>query len=164
MKQKRGGKFLFEGKFSWIKFGIFEENDREESKEQSILMENEDIFHSTSELEVEEIHDSPTACVADKHDFQKANESKSTRDDDEDDLYDDVEFLKEIDFTGISDDIPTNIEFDLGDENFGSFPGIPSSRVTKVDEVSSSATKTRDKGNVLKILLSTSKPLEVASS
>nr|KAJ0210240.1 hypothetical protein LSAT_V11C400209620 [Lactuca sativa] len=77
---------------------------------------------------------------------------------DDDDFYDDVEFLKEIDFTGINDDIPTNIEFDLCDENFDS------RRVNKVDEVVSSVTKTRDKGNVLNILLSTSKPLEVASS
>nr|KAJ0212549.1 hypothetical protein LSAT_V11C400209630 [Lactuca sativa] len=123
-------------------------------------MENEDIFHSPSEPEVEEIHDSPTAYVADEHDLQNANESKSTRKDDDDDFYDDVEFLKEIDFTGINDNIPTNTEFDLSDENFD----IPSSRVNKVDEVVSSATKTRDEGNVLKILLSTSKPLEVASS
>ena len=109
MKQKRGGKFVFEGKFPLIKFGIFKENDREESEEQSMPMENEDIFHSPSEPEVEEIHDSPTACVADENDLQKANESKSSREDDDDDLYEDVEFLKEIDFTGINDDIPTNI-------------------------------------------------------
>ncbi|CAI9277536.1 unnamed protein product [Lactuca saligna] len=165
MKQKRGGKFVFEGKFPLIKFGIFKENDREELEEQSIPMQNEDVFHSPSEPEVEEIHDSPTACGADEHDLQKANESKSTReDDDDDDLYDDLEFLKEIDFTGINDDIPTNIEFDLGDENFDPFLEIPNSRVNKVNEVASLATKTRDEGNVLKILLSTSKPFEVAPS
>ncbi|CAI9260921.1 unnamed protein product [Lactuca saligna] len=124
-------------------------------------METEDIFHSTSEPEVEEIHDSSTAFVADEHDFQKTNESKSAQEDDDADLYDDVEFLKEFDFTGISDNILTNIEFDHGDEDFGYFPGIPSSCVSKVDEVAASATKTRDEGNVLKILLSISKPLEV---
>ncbi|CAI9272871.1 unnamed protein product [Lactuca saligna] len=129
-----------------------------------MLMENEDIFHSPSELEVEKIHDSPTNCVADEHDLQKANEPKSSREDDDDDLYDDVEFLKEIDFTGINDDIPTNIEFDLGDEDFDPFLDIPNSGVNKVNELASLATKTRDEGNVLKILLSTSKPLEVAPS
>ncbi|CAI9303199.1 unnamed protein product [Lactuca saligna] len=157
MKQKRGGKFVFEGKFPLIKFGIFKENDREESEEQSILMENEDFFHSHSEPEVEEIHDSPITCVADEHDPQKENESKSTQEDDDDDVYDDVEFLKEIDIRGINDDIPTNIEFDFGNENFDPFLEIPSSCVNKVNEVSSLATKNRDEGNVLKILLSTLK-------
>ncbi|CAI9296806.1 unnamed protein product [Lactuca saligna] len=127
-------------------------------------MENEDISHSPFEPEVKEIHDSPTTYVADEHDNQKANESKSSREDDDDDLYDDVEFLKEIDFTGINDDIPTNIEFDLGDEDFDPFLDIPSSRVNKVNDVASLATKTRDEGNFLKILLSSSKPLEVATS
>ncbi|CAI9295065.1 unnamed protein product [Lactuca saligna] len=97
-------------------------------------------------------------------DTSKTNESKSSREDDDDDLYDDVEFLKEIDFTEINDDIPTNIEFDLGDEDFDPFLDIPSSRVNKVNKVASLATKTRDEGNVLKILLSTSNPLEVAQS
>ncbi|CAI9285491.1 unnamed protein product [Lactuca saligna] len=129
-----------------------------------MLMENEDIHHSPSEPEVEEIHHSPTACVADEHDYQKANDSKSSRGDDDDDLYEDVEFLKEIDFTGINDDIPTNIEFDFGDEDFDPFLDIPNSRVNKVNEVASLATKTRDEGNFLKILLSTSKPLEITTS
>ncbi|CAI9292063.1 unnamed protein product [Lactuca saligna] len=162
MKQKRGGKFVFEGKFPLIKFGIFAENDREESEEQSILMESEDIFHSTSEPEIEEVHDSPSAAVAEEHDHQKEDETQSAQDDD-DDLYGDVEFLKEIDFTGISDDILTNIEFDLDDEEFGPFPGIPRGCTNKVNEVTSLATKTRVEGNTLKILLSTSKPLQVTS-
>ncbi|CAI9290633.1 unnamed protein product [Lactuca saligna] len=126
-------------------------------------MESEDIFHSTSALEIEEVHDSPPAVVAKEHDHQKEDETHSAQDDD-DDLYGDVEFLKEINFTGISDDIPTNIEFDLDDEEFGPFLGIPSSCPNKVDEVASLATKTRDEGNTLKILLFTSKPLEVTSS
>ncbi|CAI9293704.1 unnamed protein product [Lactuca saligna] len=163
MKQKRGGKFVFEGKFPLIKFGIFKEDVREESADQSMTMENEDIHHSHSDPEVEEIHHSPTTCVADEHDYQKANDSKSSRGDDDDDLYEDVEFLKEIDFTGINDDIPTNIEFDFDDEDFDPFLDIPSSRVNKVNEVASLATKTRDEGNFLKILLSTSKPLETTS-
>ncbi|CAI9261475.1 unnamed protein product [Lactuca saligna] len=140
------------------------EDVREESDEQSMPMENEYIFHSPSEPEVEEIHDSPTTYVADEHDNQKANDSKSSREDDDDDLYEDVEFLKEMDFTGINDDIPTNIEFDFGDEDFDPFLDIPSNRVNKVNEVAPLATKTRDEGNFLKILLSTSKPLEVATS
>ncbi|KAL7597552.1 hypothetical protein Lser_V15G22580 [Lactuca serriola] len=164
MKQKRGGKFVFEGKFPLIKFGIFKEDDREESEDQSVPIENEDIHHSPSEPEVEDIHHSPTACVADEHDYQKANDSKSSRGDDDDNLYDDEEFLKEIDFTGFNDDIPTNIEFDLGDEDFDCLLNIPSSRANKVNEVASLATKTRDEGNFLKILLSTSKPLEVSTS
>nr|KAJ0219910.1 hypothetical protein LSAT_V11C200051170 [Lactuca sativa] len=124
----------------------------------------DDIVHSTSEPEAEEIHDSPTAIVAEEHDYQKEDETLSAQEEDDDDLYGDVEFLKEIDFTGISDDILINIEFDLDDEEFGPFPGIPTSCLNKVDEVASSATKTRDEGNVLKILLSTSKLMEVASS
>ncbi|CAI9271279.1 unnamed protein product [Lactuca saligna] len=89
-------------------------------------MESEDIFHSTSEPEIEEVNDSPSTIVAEEHDHHKEDETQSAQDDD-DDLYGDVEFLKEIDFTGISDDILTNIEFDLDDEEFGPFPGIPSS-------------------------------------
>ncbi|CAI9304503.1 unnamed protein product [Lactuca saligna] len=127
-------------------------------------MESEDIVHSTTEPEIEEVHVSPTAAVAEEHDYQKEDETLSAQEDDDDDLYGDVEFLKEIDFTGISDDIPTNIEFDLNDEYFGPFPGIPSSCLNKFDEVASSATKIREEGNVLKNFLSTSKPMEVASS
>ncbi|CAI9290530.1 unnamed protein product [Lactuca saligna] len=164
MKQKRGGKFVFEGKFPLIKFGIFKEDVREEPAEQSMPMENEDISRSPSGPEVEEIHHSPTAYVADEHDNQKSNDSKSSRKDDDDNLYEDVEFLKEIDFTRISDYIPTNIEFDFGDEDFDPFLDIPRSRVNKVNEVASLATKTRDEGNVLKILLSTSKPLETSQT
>ncbi|CAI9269372.1 unnamed protein product [Lactuca saligna] len=134
--------------------------------ERSIPMESEDIVHSTSELEIEEVHDSPSVVVAEEHDHQKENETLSAQedDDDDDDRYDDVEFFKEIDFTRISDHIPTNIEFDLDDEEFGPFLGIASRCPNKVNEVASSATKTREEGNVVKILLSTSKPLEVASS
>ncbi|CAI9269974.1 unnamed protein product [Lactuca saligna] len=127
-------------------------------------MENEDISLFPSEFEVEEIHHSPTAYVANEHDNQIANDPKSSREDDDDDLYEDEEFLKEINFTGINDDIPTNIEFDFGDEDFDPFLDIPNSRVNKVNEVASLATKTRDEGNVLKILLSTSRPLEVTIS
>ncbi|CAI9261929.1 unnamed protein product [Lactuca saligna] len=137
---------------------------KQKREEQSMPMENEDISHSPPEPDVEEIHDSPTAYVVDEHDNQKENDSKSYREDDDDDLYEDVEFLKEIDFTGINDDIPTNIEFDIGDEDFDPFLDIPSSHVNKVNEVASLATKTRDGGNVFKILFSTSKPLEIAPS
>nr|KAJ0226544.1 hypothetical protein LSAT_V11C100003850 [Lactuca sativa] len=164
MKQKRGGKFVFEGKFLLIKFGIFKEDGRDESEEQSMPMENEDTHHSPSEPEVEEIHHSPTACVADEHEYQKANDSKSSQGYDDDNLYDNVELLKEIDFTGINDNIPANIEFDLNDEDFDPFLGIPSSRANKVNEVVSLATKTRVEEDSLKILLSTSKPLEVTTS
>ncbi|CAI9269367.1 unnamed protein product [Lactuca saligna] len=164
MKQKRGGKFVFEGKFPLIKFGIFKEDDGDESEEQSMPVENEDIHHSPSEPEVEEIHHSPRACVADEHDYQKTNDSRSSRGDDDDDIYDGVQFLNEFDFTGINDDVPTNIEFDLNDEDFDPFLGISSSRANKVNEVVSLATKTRAEEDSLKILLSASKPLEVITS
>ncbi|CAI9262682.1 unnamed protein product [Lactuca saligna] len=164
MKQKRGGKFIFEGKFPLIKFEIFEESDQSKSEDQSIPTESEDIVHSTYEPEFEEIHDSPTATVVEEHDHHKEDETKSSHEDDDDYLYGDVEFLKEIDFTGFSDDIPTNIELDLNDEEFGLHPGFPNSCLNKVNEVSSSATKTREEGNALKILLSTTKTMEVASS
>ncbi|CAI9298701.1 unnamed protein product [Lactuca saligna] len=166
MKQKRGGNFFFEGKFPLIKFGIFEESDRSDSEDQSIPTEFEDVVFSTSELEIEEVHDSPTTIVAEEHDrlHHKGDETQSVHEEHDEDLYGDVEFLKEIDFTGISDDIPTNIELDLDDEEFGLLPGFASSYFNKVNEVASSATKTGEEGNVLKILLSTSKPLEVASS
>ncbi|CAI9270021.1 unnamed protein product [Lactuca saligna] len=127
-------------------------------------MENEDIHHSPSEPEVEEIHDSPRACVANEHDYQKTNDSKSSRGDDDDDNYDGVQFLNEFDFTGINDDIPTNIEFDLNDEDFDPFLSITSSSANKVNEVVSLATKTRAEEDSLKILFSTSKPLEVTTS
>ncbi|CAI9283429.1 unnamed protein product [Lactuca saligna] len=72
-------------------------------------------------------------------------------------------FLKEIGFTGISDDIPTNIKLDLDDDEFGPFPGFDSDCFKKVNEVASSATKTGEDSNVLKIFLSSSKPLEISS-
>ncbi|CAI9279905.1 unnamed protein product [Lactuca saligna] len=164
MKQKRGGKFVFEGKFPLIKFRIFEENDRSGSEDQSIPMESEDIVHSTSEPEFEEIHDSSTSTMVEEHDYHMEDETKSTHEDDDDYLYGDVEILKEIDFTGFSDDIPTNIELDPNDEEFGPLPGFLSSCLNKVNEVASSATKTREEGNAIKIPLSTSKPMEDASS
>ncbi|CAI9284612.1 unnamed protein product [Lactuca saligna] len=164
MKQKRGGKFVFEGKFPLIKFGIFKEDDREEAADKSMPTKDEYTHNSPSEPVVEEIHQSPTACVADEYDHQKANDSISSRGDDGDYLYEDVEFLNEIDFTGINDDIPTNIEFDFGDEDFDPFLDTPSSHANKVNEVTSLATKTRSEGNSLKILLTSSKPLEITTS
>ncbi|CAI9302500.1 unnamed protein product [Lactuca saligna] len=145
MKQKRGGKFVFEGKFPLIKFRIFEESDRSKSEDQSIPTESEDIVHSTSKPEFEEIHDSPTATVVEEHDHHQEDETKSAHeDDDDDDLYGDVEFLKEIEFTRFSDDIPTDIELDLNDEEFGPLPGFPNSYLNKFNEVASSATMTRE--------------------
>ncbi|CAI9269313.1 unnamed protein product [Lactuca saligna] len=138
MKQKRGGKFVFEGKFPLIKFGIFEESEQSDSEDQSIPTETEDVVFSTSKPEIEEVHISPTATVAKEHDH--------------------------IDFTGISDDIHTNIELDLDDEDFGHLPEFASSCFNKVNEVAPSATKTGEESNVLKILLSTSKPMEIPSS
>ncbi|CAI9269849.1 unnamed protein product [Lactuca saligna] len=82
---------------------------------------------------------------------------------DDEDLNDDVEFLKEIYFTGISDDIATNIEHDLDDDEFGPIPGFDNDCFRKVNEVASSATKTGEDNNVLKIFLSSSKTLEIPS-
>ncbi|CAI9285716.1 unnamed protein product [Lactuca saligna] len=140
------------------------ENDRLESEDQSIPTESEDIVHSTSELEFEEIHDSPTAIMVEEHDYHMEDETKSAHEDDDDNLYGDVEFLKEIDFTRFCDDIPKNIELHLNDEEFGPFPGFLNNCLNKINEVASSATKPREEGNALKILLSTSKPMEDASS
>ncbi|CAI9283456.1 unnamed protein product [Lactuca saligna] len=89
---------------------------------------------------------------------------KSTHEDDDGDLYGDVEFLKEIDFTGFSDDVQTNTELDLNDEEFGPLPGFLNNYLNIVNEVASLATKTREEGNALKILLSMSNPMEDASS
>ncbi|CAI9287687.1 unnamed protein product [Lactuca saligna] len=140
------------------------EDNREEAADKCMPIEDEYTHNSPSEPVVEEIHHSPTACVADEHDHQKASDSISSRGDDDDDLYEDVEYLKEIDFTGINDDIPTNIEFDFGDEDFDPFLDTPSSHANKVNEVASLATKTRSEGNSLKILLTSSKPLEITAS
>ncbi|CAI9269496.1 unnamed protein product [Lactuca saligna] len=164
MKQKRTGKFVFEGKFPLIKFGIFEERDKEESEEHPVLVESEDTHHSGSEPEIEVIFDSPMAFVAEEHDFQKSSGSKSTQEDDDESLYNDVDFLKAIDFTGIGDHIPTNIEFDLSDEDCGMFPETLNNCANKADEAASSAAKARDEGSNLKILLSCSKPLDNTSS
>ncbi|CAI9283945.1 unnamed protein product [Lactuca saligna] len=75
-------------------------------------------------------------------------------------LNEDVDFLKEIDFTGISDDLPSNIELDLDDEEFGPLPGFDNSCFRKFNEVAPLATKTGEEINALKIFLSASKPLE----
>ncbi|CAI9294034.1 unnamed protein product [Lactuca saligna] len=112
-------------------------SDQSKSEDQSIPTETEDIVFSTSEPEIKEEHD--------------------------EDIYGDIDFLKDIEFTRFSDDIPTNTELDLDDEEFGPLPGFASSCFNKVNEVASSATKTGEVGNVLKILLSTSKPMEVPS-
>ncbi|CAI9264320.1 unnamed protein product [Lactuca saligna] len=165
MKHKRGGKFVSEGKFPLIKFGIFEESDQSDSEDQSIPTETEDIVFSSSEPEIEEVRDSPITAVAEEHDhlLHKEDETQSVHEEDDEDLYGDVEFLKEIDFTGISDDIPTNTELDLDDEEFGPLPGFASGCFNKVNEVASSATKTGEGDNALKNFLSTSKPMEVPS-
>ncbi|CAI9265703.1 unnamed protein product [Lactuca saligna] len=167
MKHKRGGKFGFEGKFPLIKFGIFaEDSDQSDSEDQSIPTETKDVVISTSEPEIEEVHVSPIAVVVEDYDqlHHVEVETQSIQEEDDEDLNDDVEFLKEIDFTGISDDIPTNIELDLDDDEFGPFLGRDNGCFRKVNEFASSTSKTREDINVLKILLSSSKPLEISSS
>ncbi|CAI9299703.1 unnamed protein product [Lactuca saligna] len=166
MKQKREGKFVFEGKFPLIRFGIFaEDSDQSDSDNQSNPIETEDVVISTSEVEIEEVHVSPIAIVPDEHDhlYNVEVETQSIHEEGDEDLNEDVDFLKEIDFTRISDDIPTNIELDLDDDELGPLPGFNNSCFRKVNEVATLATKTGEDSIVLKIFLSSSKPLEVYS-
>ncbi|CAI9302812.1 unnamed protein product [Lactuca saligna] len=127
--------------------------------------ETKDVVISTSKTEIEGVHVSPIVVVVEDHDqlHHVEVETQSIHEEDDEDLNDDVEFLKEIDFTGINDDIPTNIELDLDDDEFGPFPGFDSDCFRKVNEDASSAIKTGEDSNVLKILLSSSKPLEISS-
>ncbi|CAI9276901.1 unnamed protein product [Lactuca saligna] len=136
-----------------------------DSEDQSIPTETEDIVISTSEPEIKEAHVSLIVVVAEDHDqlHYVEVETQIIHEENDEDLNDDVEFLKEINFTGISDDIPTNIELDIDDDEFGPFPGFDNNCFRKVNEVASSATKTKEDSNVLKILLSASKPLEISS-
>ncbi|CAI9287721.1 unnamed protein product [Lactuca saligna] len=90
-------------------------------------MESEDIVLSSSKREFEEVHDSPASTMAEEHDHHKEDETESVHEEDDEDLYGDIEFFKEIDFTGINDDTPTNIDLDLDDEEFGPLPGFASS-------------------------------------
>ncbi|CAI9290133.1 unnamed protein product [Lactuca saligna] len=139
--------------------------EKSDSEDQSIPIETKDIVISTSKAEIEEVHVSPIAVVAEDHDQlnRVEDETQSIHEEDDEDLNDDVEFLKEIDFTGISDDIPINIELDLDDVEFGRFSGLDSDYFRKFNEVASLATKTGEDSNVLTILLSSSKPLEISS-
>ena len=68
MKQKRGGKFVFEGKFPLIRFGIFaEDSNQSDSENHYNPTEIDDVGISTSEPEIEEVHDSPITIVAEIH-------------------------------------------------------------------------------------------------
>ncbi|CAI9281841.1 unnamed protein product [Lactuca saligna] len=165
MKKKRGGKFILEGKFPLIKFGIFAKgSDQSHSEDQSIPTKTEGVVISTSKPKIEEVHVSPIVVVAEDRDqLHHVEVETQIYEEYVEDLNDDVEFLKEIDFTRISDDIPTNIELDLDDDEFCPLSGFDSNCFGKVNEVASSATKTGEDSNVLKILLSSSNPLEIPS-
>ncbi|XP_023755136.2 uncharacterized serine-rich protein C215.13-like [Lactuca sativa] len=91
-------------------------------------------------------------------------EAQFVHEEGDEDLHEDVDFLKEIDFTRISDDLPSSIELNLDDDDFGPFPGFDSRCFKKVNEVAQPATKTGEDVNALKIFLSSSKPMEVSSS
>ncbi|CAI9281783.1 unnamed protein product [Lactuca saligna] len=60
------------------------------------------------------------------------DETQSVNEEDDEDLNDDVGFLKEIDFTGISDDFPTNVELELDDDEFSPFAGHDSDCFKKI--------------------------------
>ncbi|CAI9282548.1 unnamed protein product [Lactuca saligna] len=82
----------------------------------------------------------------------------------DEDLNEDDDFLKDLDFTGINnDDIPSNFDLDLDDDEFGPLPGFDDRHFRKVNEVAQPATKTGDDVNALKILFSSSKPMEYSS-
>ncbi|CAI9290955.1 unnamed protein product [Lactuca saligna] len=142
MKQKRGGKFLFEGKFPLIRFGIFaEDSNQSDSGNHSNPTETDDVVILTSEPEIEDfVHEEGDG-----------------------DLHEDVDFLKEIDFIGISGDLPSSIELNLDDDEFGPLPGFDNRCFKKVNEVVQPITKTGEDVNALKILFSSSKPMEVSS-
>ncbi|CAI9302472.1 unnamed protein product [Lactuca saligna] len=166
---QRGNKTLDLKSVGLSAFGLMkqkeeENSDQSNSEDQSIPTETEDVVISTSEPQIEEVHVSPIVVVAGDQLHRVEDETQSVHQEDDEDLNDDVEFLKEIDFTGINDDIPTNIELDLDNDEFGPFSGLDSECFRKVNEVASSATKAGEDSNVLKILLSSSKPLEISST
>ncbi|CAI9263468.1 unnamed protein product [Lactuca saligna] len=85
------------------------------------------------------------------------------------DLYQTQEVLDHMGYegsfppTGISDDLPSSIELNLDDDELGPFPGFDSRCFENVNEVAQPTTKTGEEVNALKILLSSSKSMEVSS-
>ncbi|CAI9277237.1 unnamed protein product [Lactuca saligna] len=142
MKQNRAGKFVFKGKFRLIKFGIFvDDSDQSESDNLFNPAETEDVVISISEPENEEVHGG------------------------DEDFSGDDDFLIELGFSGINDDIPSSIELNLDDDDdFGPLPGFDSRCFKRVNEVAQPATESGEDVSALKIFLSSSKPMEVSSS
>ncbi|CAI9259227.1 unnamed protein product [Lactuca saligna] len=164
MKQKMGGKFVFEGKFPLIRFGIFaEDSDQSDSENQSNPTETDDVVISTSEPEIKEVRDSPITIVAGEHSRLHNVEVETQFEEGNEDLHEDVDFLKEIDFTGTSDYLPSSIELNHDDDELGPFSGFDSRCFKKVNEVAQPATKTGEEVNALKIFLSSSKHMAVSS-
>ncbi|CAI9262297.1 unnamed protein product [Lactuca saligna] len=91
-------------------------------------------------------------------------EAQFVHEEGDEDLHEDVDFLKDIEFTWISDDLPSSIELNLDDDDFGPFPGFDNRCFKKVNEVAQPATKTGEDVNALKNFLSSSKPMEGSSS
>ncbi|CAI9282276.1 unnamed protein product [Lactuca saligna] len=167
MKQNRAGKFVFKGKFPLIKFGIFaDDSDQSESDNLSNPAETKDVVISILEPENEDFHVSPAVAVAEEHDHlhDVDVEGNFDREVGDEDFKGDDDFLKEPDFTRISDDIPSSIELNLDDDDCGPLPGFDSRCFKKVNEVAQPATETGEDVSALKILLSSSKPMEVSSS
>ncbi|CAI9259188.1 unnamed protein product [Lactuca saligna] len=127
--------------------------------------ETDDVVILTSEPEIEEVHDSPITIVAEEHNplHNVEVETQFGHEEGDEDLHEDVDFLKEIDFTGISDDLPSSIELNLDDDELGPFPRFDNRCFKKVIEVAQPATKTGEEVNAFKILLSSSKPMKVSS-
>ncbi|CAI9285793.1 unnamed protein product [Lactuca saligna] len=140
-------------------------NDHSESENLSNPTETEDVVISISEPENKEVDVSPAAAVAEEHDHLHDIdvEGNFDREAGDEDFSGDDDFPKELDFTGISDDIPSSIELNLDDDEFGPLPGFDSRCFKKVNEVSQLATETGEDVSALKILLSASKPMEVSS-
>ncbi|CAI9271259.1 unnamed protein product [Lactuca saligna] len=110
--------------------------------------------------------DLEVANVADEHDQLHNVETKEQLDQEggDEDFNEDDDFLKDLDFTGINNDnIPSNLDLNLDDDDFGPLSGFDDRHFKKFNEVVQLATKTGDDVNALKILLSSSKPMEDSS-
>ena len=70
-----------------------------------------------------------------------------------------------MDFTGINNvDISSGLDLNLDDDDFCPLSGFVDRHIRKVNEVAQLATKAGNDVNALKILLSSSKPMEDSSS
>ncbi|CAI9263135.1 unnamed protein product [Lactuca saligna] len=109
-------------------------------------------------------HDFPVVIVVEEHNQLHIVDVKGHIDQGDEDLNADDDFLKDLDFTCINnDDIPSCLDLNLDDDDFGLLSGLDDCHLKKVNEFFQPATKTGDDVNALKIMLSSSKPMEDSS-